>query len=226
MSRVTRSVRSWVHEAGNRTSLWEAFINFLLALFVLVRKVREFLSTELPEEELDDFYDSFASLTLSDSDDDLSDSVQHPPAARPLPFSSSQYTLTSVLPDTVIKGPVWAALNSPPSISLLRRLNRVNNAWRSFTSGTVEWAALEFVRLDTPGYARFVERERLIHGHNLRYKTRGDRFGLELNHFRTILDEPQVPIYSLIWCTTSIPAGVTDTDPDLDYYARVAQEYT
>lgn len=217
-----RSVRAWVHEAGNRTSLWEAFVNFLLAFFVLVRKIREFLSMELPEEELDDFYDSFASLSLSDSDDDDAGSfrqqsfVQHPTP------SSSQYTLTNVLPDAVVRGPVWTALNSPPLISLLRRLHRVNSAWRSFTAETVVWAALEFVRLDTPRYARFVERERRVHGQNLRYKTRGERFGLELNHFRAILDEPQIPIFTLTWCTAPNLAGTAPLDSDLAYYARVA----
>ena len=73
---------------------------------------------------------------------------------------------------------------------------------------TVEWVALEFDRRDTPGYIQYVSRNHQF----MRYRTLGERFRMELEHFRAVLDEPLLPIHR------------GDMDPETAYYASVAAE--
>ena len=50
-------------------------------------------------------------------------------------------------------------LHKQVNVSLLWRLRRVNKAWKRSVSNSLEWAALEMVRVDSPGYLRYL-RER------------------------------------------------------------------
>ena len=45
------------------------------------------------------------------------------------------------------------------SFPLQARLQQVNRAWRDCVGNTLEWAALDMVRVDTPGSVRYL----LIH---------------------------------------------------------------
>ena len=63
-------------------------------------------------------------------------------------------TLLPPLDDELVLGRIWPLLHQRVNVSLLWRLRRVNRAWREQVSTTVEWAALEMVRVDTPGFLR------------------------------------------------------------------------
>ena len=54
-------------------------------------------------------------------------------------------------------------LHKKVNISLLWRLRRVNRAWKKNVGTTVEWAALEMVRIDSPGLLQY-----LAYRHELR----------------------------------------------------------
>lgn len=60
------------------------------------------------------------------------------------------------LSDELVSERVWPHLQKKVNVSLLWRLRRVNRAWREKVGTTLEWATLEMVRLDSPGFLRFV----------------------------------------------------------------------
>ena len=60
-------------------------------------------------------------------------------------------TLLPPLSDELMLGRVWPLLHRRVNISLLWWLRRVNKAWKRQVGTTVEWAALEMVRVDSPG---------------------------------------------------------------------------
>jgi hypothetical protein len=45
-------------------------------------------------------------------------------------------------------------------VSLIWRLRRVSRAWKKSVAMTLEWAALEMVRINSPGYIRFLKERR------------------------------------------------------------------
>jgi hypothetical protein len=45
-------------------------------------------------------------------------------------------------------------------VSLLWRLRRVNKAWKRSVGTSLEWAALEMVRVDSPGFLRYLQERR------------------------------------------------------------------
>lgn len=63
-------------------------------------------------------------------------------------------TLMPPLSDELVLERIWPLLHRKVNISLLWRLRRVNKAWREKVGGTVEWAALEMVRVDSPGFLK------------------------------------------------------------------------
>lgn len=65
-------------------------------------------------------------------------------------------TLLPPLSDDLVLARIWPRLHQGVNISLLWRLRRVNKAWREKVSTTVEWAALDMVRVDTPGLLQFL----------------------------------------------------------------------
>lgn len=72
----------------------------------------------------------------------------------------SEGTLLPPLDDDLVLRRIWPLLHRRVNVSLLWRLRRVNKAWKEKVGTTVEWAALEMVRLDTPGYLRLLAERR------------------------------------------------------------------
>ena len=66
-------------------------------------------------------------------------------------------TLIPQLSDEVVISQIWPLLHRKVNISLLWRLRRVNRAWKETVARSLEWTALEIVRIDTPGYVRYLE---------------------------------------------------------------------
>ena len=65
-------------------------------------------------------------------------------------------TLLPPLSDELVLTRIWPLLHQRVNISLLWRLRRVNRAWRGKVGTTLESAALEMVRVDTPGFLQFL----------------------------------------------------------------------
>ena len=66
-------------------------------------------------------------------------------------------TLLPPLSDELVLERIWPLLHRKVNISLLWRLRRVNHAWRKKVAGSLEWGALEIVRIDAPGLTRYLE---------------------------------------------------------------------
>ena len=65
-------------------------------------------------------------------------------------------TLLPPLSDELVFLHIWPLLHERVNVSLLWGLRRVNRAWKRKVGTTLEWAALEFVRVDSPGYLRLL----------------------------------------------------------------------
>lgn len=63
-------------------------------------------------------------------------------------------TLLPPLSDELVLSRIWPLLHKRVNVSLLWRLRRVKRAWKRKVGTTVEWAALEMVRVDLPGFLR------------------------------------------------------------------------
>ena len=61
------------------------------------------------------------------------------------------------LSDEIVLTRIWPLLHRNVNISLLWRLRRVNRTWKESVATTLEWAALEIVRVDTLGYIRYLQ---------------------------------------------------------------------
>ena len=60
------------------------------------------------------------------------------------------------LADELVAEEVWPRMFIDPSLSLLFRLRRVSRSWFRFVESQLEWQALDFIRLDNPGYQLYV----------------------------------------------------------------------
>ena len=69
---------------------------------------------------------------------------------------SGKATMLPSLSDDIVMSHVWPHLHEGVNISLLWRLRRVSRAWKRRVGATREWAALEMVRLDSPGLIRYL----------------------------------------------------------------------
>jgi hypothetical protein len=67
-------------------------------------------------------------------------------------------TLRPPLSDELVLSQIWPLLHKRVNVSLLWRLRKVNRAWKKKVGTTLEWAALEFVRIDSPGFLRLLEK--------------------------------------------------------------------
>ena len=67
-------------------------------------------------------------------------------------------TLLPPLSDELVLTRIWPLLHQRVNVSLLWRLRRVNRAWKGKVSNSLEWAALEMVRVDSPGFIRYLEK--------------------------------------------------------------------
>ena len=70
-------------------------------------------------------------------------------------------TLLPPLNDELVLHRIWPLLHKRVNVSLLWRLRRVNRAWKGKVGTTLEWSALEMVRLDSPGYLRVLASRRV-----------------------------------------------------------------
>ena len=67
-------------------------------------------------------------------------------------------TLLPPLSDELVLSQIWPLLHKRVNVSLLWRLRKVNRAWKNKVGTTLEWVALEFVRIDSPGFLRLLEK--------------------------------------------------------------------
>lgn len=65
-------------------------------------------------------------------------------------------TLLPPLSDELVLTRIWPLLHRRVNVSLLWRLRRVNRAWKRSVGVSLHWAALEIVRVDTPGLTRYL----------------------------------------------------------------------
>ena len=64
MSRVRRSVRAWSREAADEITLLDSVVLFLMSLCLMIQKLTDFWNG--PAEEYEEFFESFADLSLND----------------------------------------------------------------------------------------------------------------------------------------------------------------
>ena len=106
-------------------------------------------------------------------------------------------TLLPPLSDEIVLSRIWPLLHQRVNISLLWRLRRVNRAWRVKVGTSLEWAALEMVRVDAPGLARYLKRK------GEKYPTLRERVESEMRSFASLLGE-RLPDFSLQLASTSL----------------------
>jgi hypothetical protein len=153
-------------------------------------------------EEFEEFFDAFSSVTLGEAKGDLLYDLSTIPTFGPplVPVTTPPACVTALptrvtcggqllplLLDSITTGVLWDKLRLPHSILLLYRLRRVNKAWHDFVGTTIEWTALEFTKMDNPGYLRFARKWRGRH----RYRTRFKRYNIEIGNLNIVLLEPQ-----------------------------------
>ena len=76
-------------------------------------------------------------------------------------LEGGERTLLPPLNDELVLHKIWPLLHRKVNVSLLWRLQRVNMTWRGKIGTTLEWSALEMVRLDSPGYLRVLASRRV-----------------------------------------------------------------
>ena len=69
---------------------------------------------------------------------------------------SEEATLLPPLSDELVLSQIWPLLHQRVNVSLLWRLRRVNKAWKGRVGSSLEWAALEMVRVDSPGFMHYL----------------------------------------------------------------------
>lgn len=118
---------------------------------------------------------------------------------------SGEATLLPPLSDELVLSRVWPLLHERVNISLLWRLRRVNRAWREKVGNTLEWAALEFVRIDAPGF------QRLLESCGERRPSLRERVESELGSFTVLLAESLSKLSSQVEMTQSCAVDTTST---------------
>lgn len=76
-------------------------------------------------------------------------------------LEGGERTLLPPLNDELVLHRIWPLLHRRVNVSLLWRLRRVNRAWKRKVGTTLEWSALEMVRLDSPGYLQVLASRRV-----------------------------------------------------------------
>ena len=92
-------------------------------------------------------------------------------------------TLLPPLTDELVLTRIWPLLHQRVNVSLLWRLRRVNRAWREKVSTTLKWTALEWVRVDSPGFLQLISERRE------RRPALRDRVESELRNFAILVEE-------------------------------------
>lgn len=93
-------------------------------------------------------------------------------------------TLLPPLSDRLVLERIWPLLHKRVNVSLLWRLRRVSRAWKRNVGVSLEWAALEVVRIDAPGLIRYLEERRE------RRPPLRERVEDELRAIKVLLSEP------------------------------------
>lgn len=133
-------------------------------------------------------------------------------------------TLLPPLSDELVLSRIWPRLHQQVNVSLLWRLRRVNRAWRGKVSTSLEWAALEIVRVDTPGLNRYLEER------GERRPTLRERVESELNSLVVLLRErlsdyvPQSRPSAVNFVDIEAP-GVDDEHSSVGYTLKGALSY-
>ena len=70
--------------------------------------------------------------------------------------SIGEAKLLPPLSDEIVLNRIWPFLHREVNVSLMWRLRRVSRAWKRSVGTTLEWAALEVVRVDSPGYVQYL----------------------------------------------------------------------
>lgn len=92
-------------------------------------------------------------------------------------------TLLPPLDDELVLKRIWPLLHRRVNVSLLWRLRRVSRSWKEKVGTSMEWAALEVVRLDSPGYLRYLAERRE------RRPSMQERVETEMSALRVLLSE-------------------------------------
>lgn len=117
-------------------------------------------------------------------------------------------TLLPPLSDEIVLARIWPLLHQRVNISLLWRLRRVNRAWRESVAQSLEWAALEMVRVDTPGFVQYLEER-----HEQRPSLR-ERVEDELRSISKLLSERLVDFAAKSECLQSRTADYEESDEE------------
>jgi hypothetical protein len=192
----------------DRLTLWETVLVSIWAVCLLVRKLSAGLAiwagqsffralgerhggeSESPEQsdlsETDSSGNTEFGRRVSD-DEQLAESE----SLRRSSFSDDSGGDTSCgcmvpgLPDEFIRRVLWPNfLTVPLRTEDLVRFRVVSKSWHRFVCSTLEWQALEFVRIDTPGYLR------ATHLGLQPRATINSRLGFEFKCFLFLLSEP------------------------------------
>ena len=108
MSRVRKTVPEWAKEVAEQITLWQ----IMCFCYMLWAKIQELFPTiQPPVEEYDEFFDSFASLSLDDTN-------TIPRVGCTTLSISKNSGLLPLIPDPVTMTTFWKKLRSP-SILLL-----------------------------------------------------------------------------------------------------------
>ncbi|KAG0555848.1 hypothetical protein KC19_11G008200, partial [Ceratodon purpureus] len=165
-------------------SLWQTFLLFLWTLSVLVRKFArettgyfrswflESLGDRNHGEREEQGQERNPVLESATADVDVDEST-----------SSVNGTLIQRLPDALVRDQLWLVLMRCPSVPLLQQLRLVSKSWNRFVLTTVEWNTWVFMRIDSPGYCRYLT------SHGLEYQPFSLRYEIEVAAFRFLLME-------------------------------------
>lgn len=208
-----------------------------LSTSLLIWRLRN--NWEEPDEDHHEFYDNFATMNLEENFYEhepmtLSELAAPPVSNAHVPSISSSFVVDSKcskllpgLPDSILRDHMWSRLMQKNPIAMLQRLRRVNRAWKQMVESTVEWTALEFTRLDTPGYHRYAADQTRKWWVRFRKRDRRERFASEMRHIQSVLEEPRYPMFNLVWyegTDKSIQMPLEVGDSELKYYSKVAME--
>ena len=118
------------------------------------------------------------------------DRSEQAPKDREVEELAGGATLLPPLSDELVLTKIWPLLHKKVNVSLMWRLRRVSRDWRRGVALTLEWAALEVVRIDSPGYIRFLKE------HGERRPSLQERVEDELQSITVLLSESLVEFAS------------------------------
>lgn len=148
-----RSVRDLCGFVSQDLLLWQGFLLFLWLSVLLVHRLSGASLEFLEEWFLSSFPENEPVPAGRSASDDgyFGDPVDSRGSSISVPVDDVG-DLIPPLPDTLVQNHVWPLLADCPSVTLLVFLRSVNSSWCRFLETSVEWNALRFLHLDTPGF--------------------------------------------------------------------------